>query len=66
MRRWWDAEAEGDGGTCEEPGSASGWGYWWDENDRGGGVGRGAVVVAEEGSTEDVPRELGARSGREE
>jgi len=36
------------------------------EESGGGSVGRGAVVVAEEGSTEGVARELGVRSGREE
>ena len=57
-RRWGDAEGEGDGGTCEVPASGRRWGV--------GDAKGGEVVVAEEGSTEEVPRELGVRSGREE
>ena len=36
------------------------------EDGGGWSVGCGPVVVAEEGSTEEVPRELGVRSGRKE
>jgi hypothetical protein len=54
---------EGDDGTCEVPASAC---CWRVEDAKGGEVECGTEVVAEEGSTEDVPRELGARSGREE
>ena len=66
-RRWGDAETEGDDGTCKVPASARCCGGWRGVEDANGGeIGCGVEVAAEEGSVEDVPRELGARSGREE
>ena len=68
-RRWGDAETEGDEGACEGPASdcrCCG-GRRAAEDAKGGGeIGRGREGVAEEESMEDVPRELGGRSGREE
>jgi hypothetical protein len=59
---------EGDDGACEVPASAC-WcaGQWRvEEAKKGEEEEGGKEVVAEEGSTEDDPRELGVRSGREE
>ena len=47
------------------PDSGCCWNSWLVEAEKGGVVGCKMEVVAEEGSTEDVPRELGVRSGRE-
>jgi hypothetical protein len=58
------AEVEGDEGTWDVPGSGCCCGGWRVEDEGRGGC--GTEVVAEEGSTEGVPRELGLRSGREE
>jgi hypothetical protein len=58
---------EGDEGACDGP--TSDWrcgGGWRAVEDARGEIGRGRGGVAEEGSREDAPRELGGRSGREE
>ena len=60
---------EGDEGGCEGPASDCRCfgGRRAAENAKGGGeIGRGREGVAEEGSREGEPRELGVRPGREE